>query len=258
MLAVHRQLQTWNHDIDCYIALTEYARAKFLKCGLPAEKVFVKPNFVFPDPCPHPDGEGEYALFVGRLSPEKRVGTMLMAWNHLQKANIPLVILGGGPELEQLENEAARQRLTSVSFRGQVSRDQTLAIMRKARFLVFSSEWYENFPVTIAESFACGVPVICSRMGAMQEIVEDGRTGLHFITGDAVDLAEKVRWAWTHPKEIRSMGDEARHEYEIKYTAAINYPMLMEIYQQALRSRHQIGEISSFSVDASVSDQMHH
>jgi glycosyltransferase involved in cell wall biosynthesis len=234
MLAVHRQRQTWKRDVDCYIALTKYARAKFLECGLPAEKVFVKPNFVHPDPGQRPSSEGAYALFVGRLSPEKRVSTVLAAWNRLRKLNIPLIILGGGPQFGQMEKEAARQGLTSVDFRGQVSRNQTLEVMRKARFLVFPSEWYENFPVTIAESFACGVPVICSRMGAMQEIVDDGRTGLHFTTGDAADLSEKVEWAWNHPEDMAIMGNEARHEYETKYTAAKNYPILMEIYQRAM------------------------
>jgi glycosyltransferase involved in cell wall biosynthesis len=258
MLAVHRQRQTWNRDVDCYIALSEFSRAKFLECGLPAEKVFVKPNFVHPDPCPRPGGEGEYALFVGRLSPEKRVSTVLSAWYHLRKLNIPLVILGGGPQLAQLEKEAIGQGLTNVSFRGQVSRDQTWSLMRKARFLVFSSEWYENFPVTIAESFACGVPVICSRMGAMQEIVEDRRTGLHFTPGDAADLSEKAEWAWNHPEDMANMGKEARHEYETKYTAAKNYPMLMEIYQRALRRQHQTSETSHEPITASVPDPMPH
>ncbi len=232
MLAVHRRRQTWIREVDCYIALTKCSRDKFLRAGLPAEKIFVKPNFVYPDPGPPARERGGYALFVGRLSPEKRVSTMLAAWRHLQELNIPLVILGGGPQLEHLKKE--NQNPAQISFRGQVSRDQTLAAMRGARFLVFPSEWYENFPVTIAESFACGIPVICCRMGAMQEIVEDGRTGLQFTTGDAADLAQKVEWAWTHPKEIQFMGNEARREYQAKYTAAKNYPMLMEIYQHAL------------------------
>jgi glycosyltransferase involved in cell wall biosynthesis len=257
MLAVHRQRQTWNREVDCYIALTAFARDKFLEAGLPAEKIFVKPNFVHPDPCPGPRGEGEYALFVGRLSPEKRVSTMLAAWNLLRKVNIPLVILGGGPQLQLLEKEALRQDLTRVSFRGQVSRDQTLAMMRKARFLVFPSEWYENFPVTIAESFACGVPVICSRMGAMQEIVKDRHTGLHFTTGDAASLAETVEWAWNHPEDLKAMGKEARREYETKYTAEKNYPMLMEIYQHALRAKHPLGHINPVPLTATIPEQVH-
>jgi glycosyltransferase involved in cell wall biosynthesis len=244
MLSVHRQLGTWVRNINCYIALTQFARNRFLNAGLPAEKVFVKPNFVDPDPGVCSPSEGSYALFVGRLSPEKRVNTVLRAWRHLGRLGIPLVIIGGGPERLELQQESINYGLTDVVFRGQVSRQESLAAIGGARFLVFSSEWYENFPVTIAESFACGVPVICSRMGAMQEIVKHGQTGLHFTAGDSKDLAETVKWAWDHPERMRSMGLEARREFETKYTAERNYPLLMEIYQHALSANRQIGEMS--------------
>jgi glycosyltransferase involved in cell wall biosynthesis len=257
MLAVHRQRQTWTREVDCYIALSEFARTKFLKAGLSEEKIVVKPNFVDPDPRMHVNSERDYVLFAGRISAE-RIRTMLAAWNRLRKPRIPLVIIGGGPQLEQLEKEACHCGLTEVRFRGQLPRDQTLAAMHGARFLVFPSEYYENFPVTIAESFACGVPVICSRMGAMQEIVEDGRTGLHFTTADAADLATKVEWAWNHPERMRSMGKEARREYETKYTAEKNYPMLMEIYQYALRKKHQLCETGLTPLTASTPMQMPH
>jgi glycosyltransferase involved in cell wall biosynthesis len=108
-------------------------------------------------------------------------------------------------------------------------------MMKGARFLVLPSEWYESFPVTLAEAFACGVPVIASRLGAMQEIVADGRTGLHFTAGDADDLAAKVEWAWTHAEEMQAMGHAARAEYEAKYTAERNYDMLMGVYQKVLQ-----------------------
>ena len=244
MLSVHRQLGTWVRDINCYIALTDFARNRFLNAGLSAEKVFVKPNFVHPDPGACSVSDGGYALFVGRLSPEKRVNTVLRAWHQLGRLGIPLVIIGGGPERVELQQESINYGLTDVVFRGQVSRQESLAAIGGARFLVFSSEWYENFPVTIAESFACGVPVICSRMGAMQEIVKHGQTGLHFTAGDSKDLAETVKWAWDHPERMRSMGLEARREFETKYTAERNYPMLMSIYQHALSANRQIGEMS--------------
>jgi glycosyltransferase involved in cell wall biosynthesis len=234
MLGVHRVRGTWNREISCFVALTEFSRQKFVEGGLPTEKIFVKPNFVHPDPGAR-TGDGDYALFVGRLSPEKRVSTVLAAWK-LLKLPIPIMVIGGGPDRPQLEAQAREDGLANVRFLGQVPREQTLAAINKARFLVFSSEWYENFPVTIAESFACRAPVIASRMGAMKEIVTDGRNGLHFTPADAADLAQKVEWAWTHPDEIRAMGLEARREFESKYTAQKNYPMLMEIYDRALKS----------------------
>ncbi len=104
MLSVHRMRHTWMEDVTSYIVLTEFARTKFLQGGLPAEKLFVKPNFVYPDPLLRAGngnrtrtGDGNYVLFAGRLSPEKRVSTMLDAWGRLRTC-IPLVIVGGGPQ----------------------------------------------------------------------------------------------------------------------------------------------------------------
>jgi glycosyltransferase involved in cell wall biosynthesis len=231
MLTSHRLRHTWDREVAGFIALSEFARNKFIEGGLPREKLFVKPNFVSPDPGAR-TSPGDYALFVGRLSPRKRVDTVLAAWKRLPRS-IPLHIVGDGSAREQLQAEALRAGLTNVEFKGQLPREQTLAAINRARFLVFASEWYENFPVTIAESFACSAPVICSRLGAMQEIVSDGRTGLHFAPADAEDLAAKVEWAWIHPQQMREMGVQARAEYESKYTAEKNYPLLMEIYNRA-------------------------
>jgi len=241
MLSVHRWLGTWSKMVDCYIALTEFARAKFIEGGLPAEKIVVKPNFVYPDPLAfnhqssitnHKSPQGS-ALFVGRLSREKGVRTLVAAWRQLGN-RILLHVVGDGPLRTELEKTASCLGLSSVSFTGHLTPDHLTPLMKRARFLVLPSECYENFPLTILEAFACGVPVIASRLGAMQEIVADGRTGLHFTPGDADDLAAKVEWAWTHPEEMHEMGRAARAEYEFKYTAELNYQMLMEIYQRVL------------------------
>jgi glycosyltransferase involved in cell wall biosynthesis len=238
MLAVQRSRKTWERDITCHIVLTEFARKKFLDGGLPAEKMFVKPNFVHPDPLSGNGhraghGDGNYALFAGRLAPEKRVSTLLNAWTHL-RSRVPLLIIGGGQQREELEHEAIRENLSNVVFKGTLSREQTVQAIKEARFLIFSSEWYETFGLTMVEAFASGVPVICSKMGAMQEIVDHGRTGFHFTPGDSQDLADKVEWAWNNRDHMRKMGQEARREYENKYTAEKNYPRLMEIYQHAI------------------------
>ena len=240
MLAVHRYRQTWQREVDGNIVLTEFARKKFIDGGLAPEKIFIKPNFVYPDPlagnghAPRVE-DGNYALFAGRLSPEKRVSTLLNAWTRLPR-RIPLVIIGGGQQRDELEQEAIRENLNTVVFKGTLTREQTVAAIKRARFLIFSSEWYETFGLTMVEAFASGVPVICSRLGAMEEIVDDGRTGFHFTPGDGQDLAEKVDWAWRNPERMRLMGEEARREYESKYTAEKNYPRLMEIYQHAIAS----------------------
>jgi len=227
MLTVHRAAKTWTQQVDCYITLTEFARRKFIEGGLPAEKIVVKPNFVDPDPGVGRH-EGGYALFVGRLSPEKGVRTLLRAWRLLKGVSLKLV--GDGPLRAEVEAFVKREGLKGVEALGRRPREEVFELMREARVLVFPSEWYEGFPMTIAEAFACGLPVIASRLGAMAEIVKDGRTGLHFHPGDPEDLTAKVEWAWQHPKEMQEMGRQARREFEQKYTAERNYERLMEIY----------------------------
>jgi len=235
MLTAHRRMKTWAKMVDCYIALTEFSRRKLIDGGLPPAKIRVKPNFVLPDPGAR-DRKGQYALFAGRLVDPKGWPTLLAAWKQLRQP-IPLIIVGDGPDRAVLEEQLKDPALSSVSYRGRLPHDAMIEAVKGARFLVFPSEWYEGFPVTIAEAFACGVPVICSRLGSMQEIVADGRTGLHFRPTEADDLANKVAWAWNHPEQMEAMGRGARLEFEAKYTAERNFYLMKEIYEFAIGSR---------------------
>jgi glycosyltransferase involved in cell wall biosynthesis len=231
MLKVHRQAGTWTKDVNLYIALTEFSRQKFIDGGLPAEKIVVKSNFVSHDPGPRQTA-GEGAVFVGRLSPEKGVRTLLRAWGRM-RVSVPLRIYGDGPLRGELERMATDLKLFHVSFLGQVSADSIPLAMKSAQMVILPSECYENFPLAIVETFACGTPMICSRLGAMQEIVAERETGLLFSPGDPDALAEAVEWAWNNPRQLEVMGKAARREFEQKYTAEKNYAALMEIYFQA-------------------------
>lgn len=235
MLAVHRSRKTWTTTVDRYIALTEFSRSKFVSNGIPAEKIVVKPNCVDPDPGKR-TGEGSYALFVGRLSREKGALTLLKAWQQLPRT-IPLRIVGDGPALQEVQSQAAMQGLTNITFIERQPRKKVIEAMKGARFVIFPSELYENFPLTILESFACGVPVIASKLGAMQEIVEEGRTGMFFTPGDSAALANSVTQAWERPDYMKALGDRARQLFEQKHTAAINYQNLINIYQQVIAER---------------------
>jgi glycosyltransferase involved in cell wall biosynthesis len=246
MLQTHRHRRTWTDAVSGYVVATEFGRQKFIEGGLPAEKMYVKPNFVEPDP-----GErttpGDYALFVGRLSPEKGLSALLAAWSQIGPA-IPLVLAGDGPLRASLESEVSKNNIRNVTFRGRLDSNQTRAAMKQARFLVLPSLWYEGFPMVMAESLACGTPVIGSRLGAMQEVITDGRTGLHFTAGDAKDLAEKVEWAWSHPSQLITMGHEARRDYEALYTPEVNYSLLMSIYEQTVRLQSEAVEQRSETI----------
>jgi glycosyltransferase involved in cell wall biosynthesis len=219
---------------DRFIALTEFSRQKFIAGGIAAEKISVKPNFVSPDPGAG-SGHGSYAIYAGRLSDEKGLDTLLLAWQRL--SGIPLKIIGDGPLLAPLQAKAAALGLSAVSFHGRLARNKTLEMIKLARFLVAPSQCYENFPMGIVEAFACAVPVVCSRLGGMREIVQDGQTGWHFSPGDPADLAEKASAAWTDSAQTARMGQQARWEYEGRYTAEKNYPLLLNIYQQTLAAK---------------------
>jgi glycosyltransferase involved in cell wall biosynthesis len=235
MLAWHRLIKTLERSVYRYIALTDFSREKFISAGFPADKIVVKPNFLESDPGPRQQ-TGDYALFMGRFSPDKGISTLLQAWEQLPK-HFPLQIVGDGAERVELEAAARQRGLDNVKFRGFLSREEIIATLKNARFLVMPSLWYETFGMVIVEAFACGVPVICSRLGAMQEIVRDQTSGLHFAPGDSADLAQKVLWAWNNPEALAVMGGQARRQYEENYTAVRNYEILLQIYTEALESQ---------------------
>jgi len=235
MLGFHRVIKTLERSVDRYIALTEFSRDKFICAGFPADKISVKQNFLESDPGVRLQS-GDYALYIGRFSPDKGLPTLIDTWSKLPK-EFQLHIVGDGAERAALEMEARRRQLHNVQFRGFLSREATLSELRGARVLVMPSLWYETFGLVIVEAFACGVPVVCSRLGAMAELVHDGANGLHFAPGDSADLAQKMIWAWNNPSALENMGRNGRQDFEDHYTSDRNYRMLMEVYEQAIQTR---------------------
>jgi glycosyltransferase involved in cell wall biosynthesis len=228
MLTAHRVLQTYRQRVDAYIALTEFGRGKFIVGGLPFERIYVKPNFVSPDPGVG-NGQGGYALFVGRLAEGKGLETLLEAWAK-HEPGMPLKILGDGP-LAHLVRDAAG---ANIEWLGRRPSAEVYEAMGSAAVLVMPSVWYEGLPKTLIESFAKGTPVIASRLGALAESVIHGRTGFLFKPGDAADLAAQVRSV----EAFAAMRAECRREFEERYTAEQNYRQLTDIYRDAIRRRH--------------------
>jgi glycosyltransferase involved in cell wall biosynthesis len=233
MLVAHRAMGTWKRAVDAYIALTEFSRQRFLQGGLPPDKLFVKPNFLDPDPGPGLGGGG-YALYVGRLSEEKGLATLLAAWR-LLKRKYKLVIVGDGPLRGQVERAAAEG--ARIEWRGRRPTSDVLSLMGGADCVVVPSHCYENFPRTIVEAMSRGTPVVAARLGAMQELTEHGRTGLLFAPQDAADLARQVEALFALPEQTAAMRTAARRQFEQRYTADANHEVLMQIYRRALATR---------------------
>lgn len=229
MLTAHRAIGTWHKQIDAYIALNGFVRAKYIEAGLAPEKMHVNPNFLTSDPASG-GGEGGYALFAGRLSPEKGIETLLAAWDGLA-SELPLKILGDGPEAARVVQAAARH--PDIEWLGWRPVEEVIALIGGAKIVVVPSVCYESFNRTQMEAFAKGTPVVASRLGSMQVIVDHRRTGLLFTAGDAADLVRQVRWLLGSCESYRRMRLAARQEFEAHYTAEANHDRLMRIYRAA-------------------------
>jgi glycosyltransferase involved in cell wall biosynthesis len=228
MLATQRLAGAWR-NVDAVIALTDFAAVKLAEGGLPVERIHVKPNFVA-DPGER-GGSGTGFLFVGRLAPEKGIGTLIDA-APLLEPGIEIRIAGDGPEDDRLR--AAAIRYPALRPLGRLERAGVRAEMAASLAVVFPSLWYEGMPMTVLEAFAAGLPVIAARRGAAAVMVEDGVTGLTFDPGNAAGLAAGLAWAQAHPTEMAAFGRAARGRFLAAYTAEANHRRLLEIYEAAL------------------------
>jgi len=233
MLSFHRIVKTWKKKINVYIALNKHGSGLFVRGGIPGEKIMISPNFVDPDPEPKLNGQpGNYALYIGRLSKEKGLNTLLDAWKLL--IGIPLLILGDGPIMSDLTERIERENIENLELLGRKLHDEAISILKKARVLIFPSEWLETFGLGIIEAFACGVPVIASKQKTIEEIVQHGVNGLLFEPGNAHDLAQTVKEYWDKSDRLQGMGREAHQSYLKKYSKQQKYNSLMEIYERAI------------------------
>jgi glycosyltransferase involved in cell wall biosynthesis len=232
MLTLHRLRRTWLDKVDMYISPTEFVRQKLVQGGFPAHKIVVKPHFVDPDPGPGA-GRGGYALFVGRVSPEKGLPTALAAWSRLG-GTVRLKVVGDVPAA--FRADVSSRGAAGVDWLGARPHSQVQALMRDALVLVFPSACYETFGLVVAEAFAAGLPVIASDIGTMSAMISNGQTGLHFRPNDPEDLAAKVSWLCAHPEARAVMAQAARAEFERKYTADHSYRTLVDVYGQAKES----------------------
>lgn len=237
MLSFHRAIKTWSKMINTYIALTEFSRQKLIGGGLPENKIVTKPNFIPEDPGLG-SGRGNFALYVGRLSPEKGIATMLDAWSLLGE-RIPLRIVGDGPLSKEVISRVAQ--LPAAEYLGRLENAEVLDLMREATFLVFPTLCYENFPITIIEAYSVGLPVLASNIGNAANLVQARRTGLHFRPGDANDLAAQVERIMQNPKTRKQMRFAARMNYELQFTPSQNYRLLKTIYENTIaKNQHEI------------------
>jgi glycosyltransferase involved in cell wall biosynthesis len=235
MLTLHRAIGTYSRDIDRYITLTQFARRKAANAGIAKQKLVVKPNFV-PNPPAPGRGGGGYVAFVGRLLDGKGAETLVSAWRHLP--SVKLKIVGDGALRPALESIAQSENL-NIEFTGTLDRAKVLETVSGAELLIVPSEWYEGFPMVIAESFACGTPVLASRIGSLEELIDEGVTGRKFTPGDAAGLADAVDAMLADPPGLERMRLNARAYFEANLSEQTNATELLDIYNDVIAEAYR-------------------
>lgn len=245
---VHKVVGTWQQKVDRFIALTPGAAKLFLHSSLRLDprQLVVKPNFT-------PDlGEGkadrqDYFLFVGRLTPEKGIETLLRA-NALHP--FKLKIIGDGPLREAVEQHAAEY--PQMQYLGFQERERVVQELKSAKALVFPSEWLETFGMTIVEAFSTGTPAIAAKIGGAEQLVQDGVNGFHYTPGRSEELVSKIKRLELDEALRKQLGKNARLSFEQNYTSEVNYNLLYRIYLDVIVEKFRSGTGNGASAESKL------
>jgi glycosyltransferase involved in cell wall biosynthesis len=227
-LTLHAKLGTFD-DVELYIAISEFIRRKHIEAGILPQRVRVKPHFSWP--LGRQERPGDYFLYLGRLSSEKGVRTLLQAWRGV---NLRLLIVGDGPEASYLRSEAPQQ----VEFRPSLPAAEATALLRSARAVLIPSVSYEGAGRVVFEAYAAGVPVLASRVGGLPEYVKDGETGLLLPPGNPEAWARAVDRLMDH-KQRERMANAGWNLWKTRYTPEHGLRGLVKAYEHAMLSSRQ-------------------
>lgn len=205
--SLHRMLQSYQTKLSRIVVPSRFFLEKFVEWGWSREAFTYIPNFVDADLFLPAYDTSDYFLYFGRLAPEKGVPTLIRA---ASKAGVKLKVVGTGPiEAEVKQLHATLQG--DVEFLGYKTGAELHGLIRNARATVLPSEWYENAPMSVLESYALGTPVIGARIGGIPEMLQEGETGWSFESGHVDELASLLsKVAATPASRLEQMGRTAR------------------------------------------------
>jgi glycosyltransferase involved in cell wall biosynthesis len=224
--------------VDLFTVPSEFAREKYALSGrIALDKMRILPNVV-DDPGPAGDSfPMKGALYVGRMAKEKGLSVLVDAWEILaaRGLKIPLTLVGEGPMRISLEERVRKAAIPCVRFEGWQEGPALQQCFRSASFVIQPSLSYETFGRVVIEAYACGRPVIVSRVGALPGLVRQGLTGLLTEPGNSFSIAEAVQRLAGDSAAIEQMGREARRAYEAQYRPERTLAALEAVYAEAMR-----------------------
>jgi glycosyltransferase involved in cell wall biosynthesis len=233
-------VESWVHDVfglyekhvSRFIVPSRFYLDKIRASGIPSSKLVSIPNFTHVERFEPSYEPSDYCIYLGRLSEEKGLLTLVRAMKAIDNGR--LLIAGEGPLRPRLENEIETEGVTNVELIGRKRGRELEELLRKARFSVIPSEWYENCPLSGIESFASGTPVVAADIGGLPEMVDDGENGLLFEPFSVDDLSRKMHRLFAQDGLAADMGRAARAKAEKRYGAGSHMQELLALYSSVL------------------------
>lgn len=228
-MTINRGLLDYTPYIDRFISPSRFLANRIENAGLSARRIIHIPNFLvnMDAMTPHYENDG-YFVYVGRLSYEKGLLTLLKAFE--QCAGAKLCIIGDGPLKKELTDYCEEKKLGNVALLGHLEQRQIGHILSKAMAVIVPSEWHENQPMSIIEAFAHGKPVIAANIGGIPEMVIDGHNGMLFEPGNVEALVSVIRKASSSTDHLKALGQTAWQYATEHYHSAPHLKALMKVY----------------------------
>ena len=225
----YKEAVTWNRErleacTDVFVCPSQFMADKMAQGGFDKKKLMTLCNFIDVDKCKKDEyGKEDYYCYVGRLSHEKGVNTLIEAAKNLP---YKLKVIGGGELSEELRVKSEKSKC-NVEFLGYKQWDEIKSIVGKARFTVIPSEWYENNPLSVIEAQCLGTPVLGARIGGIPELIENGVTGMTFESRNVDDLTNKIEAMWHHTFDYKDIALTSQK----RYNSESYYEKIMEVYK---------------------------
>ena len=224
--------------IDYFITPSEFTRQKMIQVGYPPDQIRHIPTFIVPNVLTNPSKpEPKGILYVGRLSPEKGVDHLIDAFGKMKTQDAILTIAGdtNGSYAKGLIDSVPIHARTRVHFTGFQSTKEVSELFLKNLFFIVPSVWYENQPNVVLEGMASSRAALVSKLGSLEEMVDDGRTGYHFKAANAEDLANKMDYLIDHPDQALEMGAKAQQYVQKNHTLEKHLVALNDLLDSVVR-----------------------
>lgn len=232
---IHKWMKIYDL-IDLFHVPSQFLGDKLIEGGIPQRKIWHQFYTINLDDYPYHPTASDYCIYYGRLSEEKGVKNLLKAMVNTPDVN--LYIMGDGPYRLFLEDFAKSNRLENVKFWGNQSGEKLVNLVQNSKFVIVPSEWYDNSPLVIYESFSMGKPVIVSALGGMPELVDHGINGLHFTAGNVDELTDRIKQLWLNAEYCNHLGSNARAKAEKEFSAEVHYKRIIDIYEKLINSKN--------------------